>query len=660
MSCNFPNMFLPADIGNVQIRNRIVMPALATGLANEDGTASIAMCDFYAIRAAGGAGLIISEPARISTAPTAAHIRNQLGAFSDDCIPGLKKLATAVQKHGAKIFLQLCHPGNQTDFPPQDEELLTPSGEPSAAFRHKCKAMSHKDIDEIVSHFASAAARAKAAGFDGVEINAAHGYLLGEFLSQYTNHRTDEYGGSVPNRCLIVIRVIEEIRRQVGKTFPLALRISADEFLETAGIKKDGIKLSDAVAILNCLLPYGIDAVDVSSGIYETQKCAWEPISFPQGWKTYLSECIKRNVDVPVIGVAAIKEPEYAESIIRRGAVDFVGVGRGQIADPEWAEKAKNGRAAEIRRCISCLHCMENLVTNGHAQCAINPRSHHENEYGPIKRCGNGEKVVVVGGGPAGMEASRMLALKGYKPVLFEKFGKLGGQLGLADKPPHKGKIDWLIDYYEERLEVLNVDVRLNTEATVELIEAEDPAAVIIAVGSKPNMPDSIVGIHGKNVVHSSEILSGKVRPVGKQIIVVGDGQTGIETADMLGFYENVVSVVGRGRTIGEKIYAPNRMDVLDRLTAQHARFFPNSNLVAINSEGITVENVVTGDLFFMPTDMVVLALGVKPDTKTIQRIKERYPDAICVGDAVRGGRIADAVHSAYVAVNSLDKEQTV
>lgn len=653
MSHQYQNLFQPGRIGKVEIRNRVVMTSLLTGLANKNGTVSEGLIAFYETRAQGGAGLIITEATQI--VPGGCHNKFQLGAFEDSQISGLAEMVKRIHACGSSFFMQLYHPGSQTTNKLAGGELLTPSGLGSKALpAQKCRAMDQADIDDLVKAFAEAAIRAKKAGFDGVELNAAHGYLLNQFLSPYTNKRTDAYGGNIKGRCRLVQEIIVAVRQAVGKDFPITLCISADEFLEKAGIKEDGIGLPETIAILTQLIPFGLDAVSVSAGTLETQNCAWEPISYPQGWRTYLPETVKRNIFVPVIGTSVIREPAFAEQLLKRGAMDFVGVARGQVADPEWAMKAEQGRANEIRRCISCLHCMQQLVETGHSECAINPKSHHEAEYGVLKVTGDNQPVVVVGGGPAGMEAARILALRGYKPILFEKANRLGGQLLLADKPPHKGKIDWLISYYEERLKVLNVDVRLNTEATAELIAAENPIAVFLATGSVPSRPASIVGIDGDNVCIAPDVLTGKVDIRGKQVVVVGDGLTGIETAETLGLQENVVSVVGRNSEIGERIYVQNRQGVLDSLIVQHARFFPRRELVSISADGITVKNTATDDLLFMPTDVVVLSLGVRPNLKRRDEFIEAFPDAIILGDAIRGGRIADAVHTAYDAVTAL------
>lgn len=654
MKNEFPHLFTTGHIGKLEIKNRVVMPAMCAGLANEDGTVSDDLIKYYEIRAKGGAGLIITEFTMVN-GTNGRHNIYQLGAYDDKQIAGLKKLAARIHKYDTKVFVQLCHPGSQAFKSISEGEALTPSGIGSEILKNPCRPMTVEEIHQITKEFAEAAERVKKAGIDGIEINAGHGYLLNEFMSPYYNRREDEYGGSLINRCRLIKEILEAVRAKVGKDYPLIFRMSVKEYLETRGIREQGLTLADSIAMLNYLIPYGIDAVSVTSGVYDTENTVCEPIPFPQGWRANLSETVKQNVPKPVIGVSVIREPSFAESLLERNALDFVGVGRGQLADPEWAIKAKTGRAKEIRRCISCLHCMETLAKTGRTECAINPRSNHELDYGDIKKTAHGEPVVVVGGGPAGMECARMLTLRGYHAILFEKSDRLGGQLRVADLPPFKKKLDWLISYYEERLKVLKVDVRLNTEATADIIKAEKPVKVFLSTGSEPNMPESIVGIHGDNVYRATDILTGKKQLIGKQVIVVGDGQTGIETADFLCGYENVVSIVGRGNSIGEKIYFQNRDVVLNRVRLQHGRLFPRRSLIAINPEGITVESTITKELSFMPADAVVLALGVHPTLKGREEILKAYPDAVLLGDAIHGGRIADAVHTAYDAVDALE-----
>ncbi len=650
----YPTLFSPQKIGELTIKNRLVMPAMGTGLANEDGTVSDAMLAFYEARAKGGAGLIITEVTMVD-GQNGRNGPRQIGACDDAQIPGLKKLADKIHSYGTKLFLQLYHPGNQTFCDSVGEETLrTPSGVESRVLHQPAREMTKEEIHKLIEQFADAAARAQAAGIDGVEIHAAHGYLLNEFLSPYTNKRTDEYGGNWKGRAQIVRDIVVAIRKRVGLRFPVTLRMSVDEFLEMTDIPDKGLTLNESLCIIPYLVPFGVDAVSVSSGIYDTQNVSWEPTSYAQGWRIYLAEAVKKVSLVPVIAVSVIREPLFAEQILEEGKTDFVGIARGQLSDPEWGVKAQSGRENEIRKCISCLHCMESLSTGEHAECAINAESHHELEYGALKKDGNGRKVVIVGAGPSGMEAARVLALRGFKPILFEKTKRLGGQLYLAAKPPMKMKINWLIDYYHRQLELLGVDIRLNTVATVEEISREKPDAVFLATGSVPVIPTNLEGADGENVYSTVDILTGAVRMTGKKVVVVGSGMTGLETAEMLCEEGNKVAVIDMLEEIGSGLYIQNLLDNLERLKKYRTALLPGRRLLAIASDRIRVLDLAENQEETIAADAVVLSMGVRADRTIFEGVLGRYPNAVLLGDAGNIGRIAHAVRSGYLEAAAL------
>ncbi|MBC3796349.1 NAD(P)/FAD-dependent oxidoreductase [Acetobacterium tundrae] len=655
----FENLLSPINIGTLKIRNRVVMGAMGSGTANENATVSECECAYYAERAKGGVGLIINEVTRVNN-DTGVMMPRQTSAATDDCIPGLAKLAKAVHFYDGAIFIQLHHPGRQTSCEAiGGQPTISPSGIKSMLTQADCRAMSNAEIKSFVQDYINAAERCCKAGIDGVELHGAHGYMLNQFLSPMTNKRTDEYGGSTENRARVVKEIIEGIRVRVGRDYPVMLRISADEFLRKSmfPFQEDGLLLDEAVEICKYLVPFGLDAINVSAGIYETMNTAWEPISYPEGWKIYLAEAVKKAVDVPVFGVGVIRNPDFAEKIIAAGKVDGVTIARGLLADPDWVKKTAEGRVEDIRRCISCLNCMDSMITNAMEgepfACAINARAAREWFYNDPRQDGNNRLVVVVGGGPAGMEAARALAERQFKVVLFEKGNELGGQLCLANKPPHKDKINWLIEYYEIQLKKLGVDIRLNTPATIDVIKGLNPDAVFVGTGSASIVPQSIKGIDGKNVCTSTEILGGKVKLSGKKVAVIGSGMTGVETAELLETQNNEVYVVEMADRIGPDASWQSFSDVQARLIEFGTVFMPSHKLVEISKDAIKLEKE-DGEQVELAVDCVVLSLGVKADQTLADELAENFDKVVKIGDTATVGRIANAVKTGFIAAYQL------
>lgn len=657
---SFKNLLSPINIGTLKIRNRVVMGAMGSGTANDNATVSECECAYYAERAKGGVGLIITEVTRVNN-ETGIMMPRQTSAATDDCIPGLAKLAKAVHFYNGAIFIQLHHPGRQTgNMAIGGRATISPSGIKSMMLQSECREMTNAEIKSFVQDNINAAERCYKAGIDGVELHGAHGYMLNQFISPLTNKRTDEYGGSTKNRARVVKEIIEGIRERVGRDYPVMFRISADEFLRDSmfPFQEDGLLLDEAVEICKYLVPFGLDAINVSAGIYETMNQAWEPISFAEGWKIYLAEAVKKAVDVPVFGVGVIRNPDFAEKIIAAGKVDGVTIARGILADPDWVKKTAEGRVDDIRRCISCLNCMDTMVTNGMIgepfACAINPRAAREWFYNDARQDGNGRLVVVVGGGPSGMEAARKLAERQFKVVLFEKSSELGGQLCLANKPPHKDKINWLIGYYETQLNKLGEDIRLDTVGTIEAIKACDPYAVFVGSGSESMIPQSIRGVHGANVCTSTDILTGKVKLSGKKVAVIGSGMTGVETAELLETQDNEVIVVEMADRIGPDASWQSFSDVQARLMKFETVFMPSHKLVEIGEASIKLEKEA-GEQVDLPIDYVVLSLGVKADQTLADEIVKSFDKVVKIGDTAKIGRIANAVETGFVAAYQLD-----
>jgi 2,4-dienoyl-CoA reductase-like NADH-dependent reductase (Old Yellow Enzyme family)/thioredoxin reductase len=630
------------------------MGAMGSATANTDATVGENERAYFAERAKGGCGLIINEVTRVNH-NTAVMMERQTSAAKDSCIPGLRNLANDVHYYGGAIFCQLHHPGRQSFYEINGGyPLPTPSGIISPITESPCIAMSRRGIERLVQEFIDAAERCYKAGIDGVELHAAHGYLLNQFLSPYTNRRTDDYGGNIQNRARVVKEIILGIRERVGRDYPVTLRITADEFLETSIFPTDipGLKSDEAVEICKYLIPFGLDAISVTAGVYESMNTSWEPTSYPEGWKVYLAEKIKKAVNVPVFGVGVIRNPDFAEKAIADGKVDCVVIARGQMADPEWVNKTAQGRVEDIRRCISCLNCFETLQTSADTgepvSCALNPRSAREWFFNDLKINGAGRPVVIVGGGPSGCEAARTLAERGFKVTLFEKSDKLGGQLNLANKPPHKDKINWAIGWYETQLRKLGVDVRLSTPATVAAIKALSPIGVFVGTGSESIVPRAIPGVDKANVATSSDVLRGTVSFTGKRAAVIGSGMTGLETAELIASQGNQVTVIEMADKIGPDASFQNLTDVQVRLQDFDVKFLPNHKLAEITDSGIRLETT-SGDVS-LDADYVVLSLGVRAQQDTLNEIRAEFPDAVAIGDTQKVGRIANAVHTAYRA----------
>ena len=656
----YPTMFSPKKIGSMEVPNRVVMTAMGNHLAEADGSVSDADVAFYGARAKGGVGLVITECACVDFETGKGNCR-QMSVDDDKYIPGLKKLADEIHKYGSCVAVQLYHPGRQGIAAINaGDTMKAPSVTECQCVHQPTHEMTQAEIDDLVERFAKGSRRLKDAGIDAVEIHGAHGYLIGQFMSPYTNKRTDKYGGSFENRMRFLDEIIHAVRTECGDDYPIIVRYSVDEHMDYAGQSEDGLHLEDGLRIAKHLSALGVDALDVSSGIYETMNTAWEPVGFDQGWKIDAAAAVKKEVSIPVIGVSVIREPAYAEQILTEGKVDFIASARQFFADPEWAIKAKEGREQDIRKCISCLYCMETLMAADMSPmpmaCAINYEGCRELACGEekLKKDGNGRTVAVIGAGPAGMEAARILAIRGFRPVVFEKNSEVGGQIILASKPPKKEKTGWLIDYQKAQLEKLGVEVRLSCAPTIEDIKALNPYAVFAAQGSIPIMPASIPGLDGENVYTPVEILNGTVSLSGKKVGVIGSGMTGIETAELLGAQGNEVTVFEMADEIGPGIFFQNLIDVMGRVASHNTKLYPKHKLVRIDGTTAIVETTDTIEQKSFTFDAVVVSLGTKSNCELKDELKASFDKVELLGDAAKAGRIEQAIRNGYEAAFNL------
>jgi 2,4-dienoyl-CoA reductase-like NADH-dependent reductase (Old Yellow Enzyme family)/thioredoxin reductase len=610
------------------------------------------MIDHYTARARGGTGLIIVEDCIVDT-PLGKHGLNDIFIDDDKYIPGLRRLAQAIKNAGSTAGIQLNHGGRMAGKIRNGELLITGGESPVApsaiAFPAPGFAVPHeltvREFMEIEDKFAEAARRAKEAGFDLVSLHCSHQYLIEQSLSPLSNQRRDIYGGDFDRRLHFLIEVIRKARRKVGDDYPLICRISGIEHTE------GGLTVEDAKLIARRLESTGITALNVSHGANPAglSRNAVKPLTDSpkreqRGELVYLAEPIKKIVSIPVMTVGRIITPGLAEEILEQGKADLICIGRGLLADPEWADKAREGREKEIRHCIACEYCFTSTQGEPLA-CSINPAIGTENESKLVKATIN-KKVLIAGGGPAGMEAARVAAIHGHSVCIYEK-DKLGGQLNLSYLPPGKDEFELFLDFEKEQLDKLGVRIE-HKEATSEIIKKEKPDAIIVATGAVPLKP-GLPGIDKDNVLTAWQVLSGDM-PSGKKVVVLGGGSTGAETAEMLAVNGNKVTIVEQLSEIaGDITHLPfYHLALLITLEQLGVEIMTGTTAREITDTGVTVES--SGKRHSMEADKVVLALGVEPDNTLANQLKNMDVELHIAGDCEGIGTLAKAVKEGFVA----------
>lgn len=637
----YTKLFEKGKIGNVEIKNRIVMPPMGTGFAAASGEASEQIIRFYEERAKGGTGLIITEVCRVDELSGIAQ-PCQLSATDLSVIPSFTRMVDRVHAYGTKMFLQLHHPGNEAvGMTLHGNPVIAPSAVTCKITGEAPKPMTTQEVEDMVKKFVKGAYIAKTAGFDGVEIHAAHGYLVNQFLSPYTNRRTDKYGGDFFNRMRFLTEIVLGIRFTCGAGFPVSVRMDGTEFTDY------GMKEDECLHIARYLESIGVACLDVSCGTYESGWSIVEPYGMKEGWKKHLAKNIKACVHIPVIAVNTVRHPAFAEQLLEEGVSDFVGVARGNLCDPEFANKAKAGDDERVRKCIGCLNCFKMASMGRAIECAVNPVLGRETYRGDDKlvKNGNGRKVAVIGAGPAGMEAAIVLAKRGFKPVLIEKSDRLGGTMNLADKAPSKELITELTQAMALELKDLGVEVMLNTEGTVEKCKELGVEGVILASGGLKNTP-KVPGIE-KAIVYD-EVLSGKVSLSGKKVAVIGGGLTGLETAECLCNAGNKVTVYEMAGEVGTAMYRSVKNMLVKNIEEKGGKIMVNSLFKEIKDGKIVINEIQTGFDKEYDADAVVVALGVKPNHAQIDSFNESFDKVSVAGDTIAPGNIADATHSGY------------
>lgn len=689
---SYDMLFSPMKIGNVEIKNRIVMAPMCMGFGQYNGCATETMMDYYEERAKGGVGLIFTEITRINDI-TGASSFGQLGMSHDYQIPALREMADRIHKHNCKIMVELHHPGRQNlglmigtvpicnigsklmgnlytkiltqaVIPQgkklQDKHIVPRTVAPSKCERSKMsdsvnRELSVNEIKRIICQFIEGAVRVKKAGCDGVELHAAHGYLIQQFLSPNTNKRTDQYGGSLKNRMRFLLEIIDGIRSNCGKDFPIVVRLTVDEMYSEIGQNGKGYNLEEGIKMAKILSDKGIDAIDVSSAAYDTFNYWLEPTTFTPGWRKYLASEVRKVVDIPVIAANLIRSPKQAEMQLEEGTQDFISLGRPLIADPHWPNKVKSGNENLIKRCVCCLYCFESMMKGAykytHGNCSVNPFVGRENVS--LKQNGNGRKVLIIGAGCAGLTAAELLSKRGFDVTVLEKESKQGGQLNLASKPPHKEKINWVCEDLLSNAINSGAKVLFDIKADKNIIASYSPEIVITATGGNAIHPKSF---NGDNVVTVTQVLNGSIDISNKNVAVIGSGMTGLETSELLVSKGNKVTVVEMADKIAPGAWFQQLDDALPVLEKAGTEFLTSHKLLSVSSSGIELENLKEKKAVAIKVDLVVLSLGVRSDNSLYNDIKNSDSYKVYnIGDSKKIGRIANATESAYQLVMNIE-----
>lgn len=624
-------LFTPAKIGSLELKNRCIMAPMSAALANPDGTVSDELIAYFVARAKGGMGLIMTEYAFVQ--PNGRSSDHQISVAEDSMIPGLARLAEAVHENGAKICLQLQHGGRRSCV-----ESTAPSPIPFDKGHPTPRVLTTTEVYKLVDDFVAGAVRAKKAGYDMVEVHCAHGYLLNDFVSPRANRRVDEFGGSMEGRARAAVMIIRGIKEACGADYPVSVRLSGEELVT------DGNRKRDAAAMAQLFEEAGADLINVSCGVNGVGY-GIAPAAKETGHNVEAAEEIHRVVDCAVSVAGRINEPEYAEAILRAGKAEFVSFGRALFADPEFANKAMEGREEEICPCVGCLQrCYGSYGHGGvYRSCMVNPFAMRETTM-KLEPAKEKKKIVVVGAGPAGMEAAWTAAARGHAVTLYEKEASVGGQFQIAAMPPHKQLLARAITYYYRMCQKYGVEMHFNTEADKALILAQKPDAVILATGGTPIRP-RIPGMEEVQTLYGSEVLMGAPLK-GDRCLVIGGGSQGAETADYLGQLGYEAAVVEMRDGIALDDAEATRRMLLERFDQNHVQCYTGATVKHVYADGVDYEK--DGEIKSLRGyDNIIISIGVRSFNPLEEQLKGEAAQVIAVGDA---SEAKNAVNALYVA----------
>lgn len=637
----FSHLFSPIKVGETVVKNRVFMPPISTNLADK-GYVTDALVAHYAARAKGGVGLIVTEVTTVE--PTYIYLPGDMSIHDDSFIPGWKKLTEAVHQYDCKILPQLFHPAYMAFPIPGTPRLIAPSNVGPYYAKEAPRSVTKEELKVIIKQFGEAALRVKTAGADGVEIHAAHAHgLLGGFLSPLYNKRTDEYGGDISCRLRLTLEVIEEVRKMCGKDFIIDVRISGDEYTD------GGLNINDMIYVSKTLEKAGVDMLHVSGGTTIARGSSIPAPGTKMGSHALLSEEIKKHVSIPVATVGRITEPWIADELIANDKADICMIGRANLCDAQFVNKAMNGHVEDIRPCIGCLRCLTGIMFGKRVSCTINPSLEIENED-TIKEAEEKKNVLVIGSGPAGMEAAFVAHKRGHHVVLCEKDDKLGGEMNLAAVPIAKQDLTLVIKYMAHKLE--GVDVRLNTEVTLEMLKNEfKDYEVIAGTGASPIVINPFTQF--KSWMTADDVLAGRAFP-GRKIVIIGGGSVGCETADYLAPLINDLFPRNRDVTILEMANGvmmnesgPGRSLLVRRMMQKGIKIITSAKVESVTETEINyTQDDVTHTI--KDADTLIFAAGYKKNPAVEEMLEESGLNYHMIGDVHEIGNIKTVITEAY------------
>ena len=662
MKSKYQHIFSPMTIRHMTVKNRIVMMPMGTNFGEQNGEMSFLHINYYEQRAKGGTGLLIVENASVDS-PQGSNGTTQLRIDSDNYIPRLYKLCENVHKHGACIAIQINHAGASAMSSRIGMQPVSASDVPSKEGGEIPRPLTKEEILNIVRKYAEAARRAQICGFDAVEIHAGHSYLISQFLSPIYNKRTDEFGGSAENRTRFARMILEAVRKQVGPHFPIFLRISADELME------GGNTLEDTLAYLE-YLEKEVDVFDVSCGLNGSIQYQIDANYLPDGWRSYMARAVKEKFGKPCIAVGNIRHPQIAEEILAKGDADFIGMGRGLIAEPEWVNKVEYGNECDLRSCISCnIGCAGHRIgLNQPIRCTVNPAVNSGEDYmkHKIKKPCN---VVVIGGGTAGLEAACTAAEVGCTTFLIEKKAELGGLASVISKIPDKKRLGEFPQYLIRRAAKLhNLFVFCNTQATTELVKSLNPDIIVNATGSEPTLPP-IRGLHelvDKEDSHVATVLKMIERipeypehMEGRKVVIIGGGAVGLDVMEFFTERGAQVSMVEMLPMIGNGLDPISRCDIHAKLKKYQVEQMVNTMLREVRNDRFIVKTP-QDEIKELPFDYGFICLGMKASTPVLKELEETFSDTnveiINIGDSKRARRIIEGTEEGRNILSVLER----